>query len=223
MRLFGFHGILGLIQPDIPMFCPECGTKIEDTSARFCPGCGHAIGAPEPAQSEKPFAVPAETFQAREPVRPAVAATTAAPSRRLSGCAIAAIILGSLAILAAIGIGSIILLIGATTSPAVDAFKQHLALIANGDDRGAYEMTTSQAFQSNISLEQFQTFVNNNPGLRHITATSISSRSIENNTATLEGTITLENGEKTVFQMKLIKEGDSWKILGFDYGPAVQP
>lgn len=28
----------------MPMFCPVCGTKVED-SARFCTGCGAPLGA----------------------------------------------------------------------------------------------------------------------------------------------------------------------------------
>lgn len=54
------------------MFCPECGTKIDEKGARFCPECGTQLDACEElAQPAAPIAtaqIPAESAAAKEDV-----------------------------------------------------------------------------------------------------------------------------------------------------------
>ena len=192
------------------MFCPECGTKIEDSSARFCPSCGHAIGAAEPSHPAAHPAAPAQSAAVNSvpPVQ---------PRRRMSGCAIAAIVGGIVLILGLIGIAGLFLIVGAATSPAVDALENHFALLANGQDQAAYEQTTSDFFKTQTSPAQYQEFLKANPALRQISHIGFSNRQVENNNALLEGSITV-NDVKTAFQAALIKESGSWKINGLVFG-----
>ena len=52
------------------MFCPECGTRIDEKGARFCPECGTRLDElEEPAQPAEPTATaptPADSATAKE-------------------------------------------------------------------------------------------------------------------------------------------------------------
>ena len=52
------------------MFCPECGTRIDEKGARFCPECGTRLDElEEPAQPADPTATaptPADSATAKE-------------------------------------------------------------------------------------------------------------------------------------------------------------
>lgn len=199
-------------------FCSQCGTKIS-AGDRFCPECGHPQenphegGSPPPpalpsATSAPPLAVPAK------PVPPA-AALPGPPKKKLSGCAIAGIVGGSVLALFAAIIVVIVIVVLSASSGAVEATRDHLTHLKNGDLEGAYA-GTSGGFQSVTSLEQYRSFVSANPALADVVSSSFDERSVENGVANIGGTITDSSGTERPFRAQLVKENGEWKILGID-------
>jgi hypothetical protein len=182
-------------------YCANCGTEL-NPSEKFCPKCGHnneTEGLPKsaPAPSQ------------------ATATPAAAPRRKLSGCAIAAIVGGSLFAIIGIVIVIAMVLAFSLTSPAVDAVNAHLAALKQGQVELAYQGTSSD-FQGATSLDAFRQFVDSYPVLKDVAKTSFDERSVENNLATLKGRITNSTGAVTAFNAQLSKEGDSWKVQALD-------
>ena len=226
-------------------FCESCGAKLE-AGARFCAGCGRALQAtppagvgppsapppaapppaapvtPSTAQPAQPWAsqqvappaaqpwapqAPAQPWVAQQPAQPwAPGGVAAAPrgSSRLPR------IIGILVVLA-IAVVAVAML--ATAGPA-DAVEAHLAALARGDDAAAYAYT-SAGFRGTTSLAQFTAFADANPIFRTAKAT-VTSRTVSGDSASVEVDLVPPAGAKRTAEFLLVKEGDDWKIIGYE-------
>jgi hypothetical protein len=98
------------------------------------------------------------------------------------------------------------------SSGAVEAARAQLADIKAGNLDAAYARTTS-SYQATHSAAAFAAFVERHPGLKGNTDSTFMNRKVENNTATLSGTLTHAAGTEVV-EYTLAKEGPEWKISG---------
>lgn len=69
------------------------------------------------------------------------------------------------------------------------------------------------------SAEDFRAYVEENKAALKTTDSTFSNRSIENNVATLRGTLTGRDGRTTPVRYVLVKENDRWVIDSFRFGP----
>ncbi|MCP5539122.1 MAG: zinc-ribbon domain-containing protein [Akkermansiaceae bacterium] len=197
-------------------FCPNCGHTLEP-NAHFCPECGNAVENAPPTARAQPTPAQPTPVMSSPSTSPVPGVAPAVPAGKgPSGCKIAALILGGLLLLAVIGIGALVMLLGAMTKPLVTAADGHFAALRSGNDQAAYEMT-AQAFKENTSLSDYQAFINQRPILRQVTGSSYSSKNIENDKGTLEGALIAEDGQQIPIQIILFKEGGEWKIVSIDF------
>lgn len=129
----------------------------------------------------------------------------------LIGCAIA---LGVFVV----AIAAIIAIALFATKGIADVADQQLAALRAGDYAKAYSYT-SKDFQNSTSLEKFQEFVNAYPSLKNNESSFFSTRKMENDVGTLEGTLKAKDGGVTPVVYKLVKENDAWKILSIRVNP----
>ncbi|SIO09020.1 hypothetical protein SAMN02745824_2910 [Parasphingorhabdus marina DSM 22363] len=102
------------------------------------------------------------------------------------------------------------------TGGAADASDEFFAKVQNGEMDQAYELLTED-FQAGTSKEQLERFLSSS-ALDHVTETSWSSRSIENNVATLKGTVTTDTGGVIPLTVTLVNSDAGWKIQGIEKG-----
>jgi hypothetical protein len=122
----------------------------------------------------------------------------------LIGCGVAIL----LAILALVALfGSIFFF----TSGAADAADAFFARIAEGDIEGAYA-STAEEFRADTPVEEFGAFLETTALSRFESATW-NSRSVENNRATISGTITTTDGGRIPMTVGLVKEQGEWRVL----------
>lgn len=105
------------------------------------------------------------------------------------------------------------------TSGIVEVVEKQLALLRQGDIKGAYGLTCKD-FQKATSLEQFTGFVQRYPSLSQNQSHTFTSRSIENNIGTVKGTLTAKDGAVTPVEFQLVKEQGEWRILFIEVRPA---
>ena len=117
---------------------------------------------------------------------------------------------------AAIG-GGIFWMVWKMTGPPVEAVRAHLDAINQGDYARAYSYLHSSV-QQQMTLEDFQGFVESNAAVLKTTDTTFSNRKVENNVATLRGTHTGQDGTVTPVRWTLVYQGDRWLITGFRQG-----
>jgi hypothetical protein len=99
---------------------------------------------------------------------------------------------------------------GGITKTADDFF----AAARSGDLDAAYALT-SQQFREGLSQEDLARFLKASK-LDQVADTSWSSRSIQADTGTVEGSVTTTSGAKIPLTIKLVKEDDAWKIITID-------
>jgi hypothetical protein len=118
-----------------------------------------------------------------------------------------------------IGVGIFILLViilaFSATSGIVKVSEKQLNLISSGDLKGAYALTSSE-FQQSVSYDKFVVYINNYPVLKNYKSHKFSSREINGNTGTIQGTLTATDGTVSPVVYKFVKEGSDWKILSLD-------
>ncbi|WP_128892602.1 hypothetical protein [Erythrobacter sp. HKB08] len=117
------------------------------------------------------------------------------------------------------GIAVIALLVGAifwATSGVTDAADEFFAAAGEGDYEAAHALT-SKDLQRTLSAEGLQQYLERN-GLDEVTDTSWSSRSIENDIGTVEGSVTTASGAKIPITLSLVKEGEDWRITFIERG-----
>ena len=118
-----------------------------------------------------------------------------------------------------IGVGVFILLViilaFSATSGIVKVAEKQLNLVASGDLKGAYALT-SQEFQRSVSYDKFVAYVNNYEVLKNYKDQKFASREIQGDTGTIQGTLTAKDGTVTPVEYKFIKESGEWKILSVD-------
>lgn len=117
-------------------------------------------------------------------------------------------IIGGLAILAAV----IVALVFWFTGGAVDASEKFLALLAQDRIEDAYQ-STATGFRSQQDAASFAATVKA-IGLTRYASASWANRRIENNRATLEGSVTTTDGGTIPLTIELVSEDDEWKVLG---------
>ncbi len=98
------------------------------------------------------------------------------------------------------------------TSGLAESADTFFTQVREGHIQKAYD-NLSQAFKNNTSLDGLKRFLEAN-SLQDITETSWTSRSFENNSGELIGSVTTKDGATVPLEIALVKEAGSWKILG---------
>jgi hypothetical protein len=104
------------------------------------------------------------------------------------------------------------------TSGPVKAVDGQLALLRENKAEEAYK-NMAKDFQNAVSLEEFQNVLTAYPSLKNNASASWSSRSIENDTGTLQGELKAKDGGVTPITFTLVKENGEWRILNFEIKP----
>jgi hypothetical protein len=122
-----------------------------------------------------------------------------------------------------IGLGVFIFLViiisFSATSGIVKVAEKQLNLISSGDLTSAYGLT-SQEFQESVSYDKFIAYINNYEVLKNYKNHKFSSKNIQGNTGTINGTITAKNGNVMPVEYKFVKENGNWKILSLNLNPS---
>ena len=105
----------------------------------------------------------------------------------------------------------------ATAEP-VAAVRAQLEAI-NQDDYERAHSYFSTRLRELRSAEDFRAYVEENKAALKTTDSTFSNRSIENNVATLRGTLTGRDGRTTPVRYVLVKENSRWVIDSFRFGP----
>lgn len=113
-------------------------------------------------------------------------------------------------------IAGFVFLIFSLTRGATDAANRFLALSAEGKHHEAY-LATAGAFRAQQDEPGFVSMIGR-LGLDDYASASWPSRSVVNDEATLEGTVTTKSGGAIPITIKLIKEQGEWKVLALS-GP----
>lgn len=98
------------------------------------------------------------------------------------------------------------------TSGVSNTVQDELAAIRSGDYEKAYSYTAKE-FQNTTSLADFKKSISQIPSLKNNKSASFTERRIENNVGTVKGTLKSNDGGITSVEFRLIKEGETWKIL----------
>jgi hypothetical protein len=117
-------------------------------------------------------------------------------------------VIGGLAVLGGVIVGGVFWLTGG----AVEAGEQFLTLISEERMQEAYAETAA-AFQSQQDVASFTAIVTE-IGLTDYESASWTNRQIQNNRATLEGSVTTVDGGTIPLTIELVSENDEWKVLG---------
>jgi hypothetical protein len=103
-----------------------------------------------------------------------------------------------------------------TQGPAEDARAQ-LERIAAGDLEAAYA-ELAESYQARLSPEQFQALVAAHPSLAGYSQSTFSSRSVQNDTASLTGSLSSASGGVEPVRIELVKERGLWRITSIRFG-----
>lgn len=96
----------------------------------------------------------------------------------------------------------------------VKVIDDQLDKIRDNDLRSAYEKYTSEEFREATSFEIFSRFISQNSIYSNNLSGEFKDLSFDNNVATIKGLLQSSKGEQGIVEYDLIKEKDSWKILG---------
>jgi predicted component of type VI protein secretion system len=124
------------------------------------------------------------------------------------GCLV--VFLGSIAVF----FGSIWM---ATQGP-VDDTRAQLQRIAAGDLEAAYA-ELAEAYRAQDSRESFAAFVAAHPCHTDFAEATFTSRSVQDETATLEGTLSTSSGDTEAVRILLANERGQWRISGIGFDP----
>jgi hypothetical protein len=97
------------------------------------------------------------------------------------------------------------------TGDAVKAADQFLAMLSEGKSQEAYQ-AAAESLRAQQSFEEFSRAVES-MGLQGCRSASWSSREVQNDQASLEGSVTLADGGTLPLSMKLVKESGGWKVI----------
>jgi hypothetical protein len=101
-----------------------------------------------------------------------------------------------------------------------EAAEQFLTLISEDRTHDAYDMT-ADGFRQGMDEPAFAAGVKQT-GLGEYAAVSWSSWNSENGITTIEGVVTTRKATTIPVTLKLVKEGDRWKVLGMTPAPVPQ-
>jgi len=181
--------------PPPPPPAKPAAPSASQAAGRFSP--------PPPAAGSKPLA--------SSPV-PSMGGGDAAPAKKgkgpvvwiVGGCC------GCL-LLVLLGIGGVAGSLWFATKGAAEAVTANITLVREGQVDAAY-MATSQAYQSQNSLEEFRAMVDAHPALRNNKDSTFPSRSVHNDTGRLQGVLTSTAGGIEAVVYETVKEGGVWKV-----------
>ncbi len=111
-------------------------------------------------------------------------------------------------------IGMIVGVVFYATSGISDTADGFFAAVADGEYEAAQEFT-SQRLRETTSPDDLKEFVEIHR-IGNVTDTTWSSRSIENSTGELSGTVETQSGAVIPMTILFVSEGDEWRIDGFD-------
>lgn len=127
------------------------------------------------------------------------------------------VLVGMVVLIAAVG-GLIFWAVWQATAPPVEAVRAQLEAINREDYERAHSHFSARLRESR-SAEEFRAFVEENSATLKTTDSTFNNRKIENNVATLQGTLTGRDGRTTPVRYVLVKENDRWVIDSFRFGP----
>ena len=119
-------------------------------------------------------------------------------------------VLGGVVLLCGCGCGGLFFAVNQVTKPAVTAAERFLTLLGDGKISEAYASAATLR-RNEQSVDDFAAEVKQ-LGLTEYASASFSSKQVENNTATLEGTIKTKKGGSFPVTIKLFKENDGWHV-----------
>jgi hypothetical protein len=132
------------------------------------------------------------------------------------GCSVAGVLGAALCGGVAFLIYSLVNGIIVMTQPLVDASNGFLDLVGQGKTAEAYA-STSSGFRAQQDLATFTADVQN-LGITDYASASWSSRNINNNNGTLEGTVKSKKGTTTPATIQLVFEEGTWKVAAVRFG-----
>ena len=129
--------------------------------------------------------------------------------RGRSGKALKWILLGcgGLLFVGSLGFGGCIYMVYSMTKEPADATQAFFNKVNAGELDTAYA-DTSAGFRAAVSREEFRVMFD---GMR-VTDVTLSERNIQNDTATVSGTITVEGGGTMALTVELVQNGDVWRV-----------
>ncbi|MBI4466235.1 MAG: DUF4864 domain-containing protein [Acidobacteria bacterium] len=104
-----------------------------------------------------------------------------------------------------------------TTGEPVKVIRTQLEAINQGDYARAHSYF-SAGLRAERSAEDFQAFVEANAAVFKTTDSTFSSRKIQNDVATIRGTLTGQSGQVTPIRYTLVVENGRWVIASFRFG-----
>jgi hypothetical protein len=107
-------------------------------------------------------------------------------------------------------IAAIVGIVFYATSGITRTADQFFAKAHSGDMAAVYAMTSAE-LRNTADADALAAFIKDNR-FDKVAKTSWSSRSIENNVGTLDGSVTLDDGGVIPLRMQLVSEGGEWKV-----------
>lgn len=104
------------------------------------------------------------------------------------------------------------------TAPLAEVADQHLTYLKEGNVQQAYDNTTSAEFKQAVSLEDYQSFLEENGIVPGLESWSISSREFENDYGKVQGTMKLNEGTEIPFSIEMTRKDSGWKITYIEFG-----
>ncbi len=115
----------------------------------------------------------------------------------------------------AISGGSILALLG-VTQPVADVGEKFMQSLKTADYSTAYKLCDPSLQKELGSVAGLKQMIER--GQAQPVKWSFTSRNINNDTGSLEGTVTMQGGEGTV-SLELVKSGTDWLVTAFDLSP----
>lgn len=103
------------------------------------------------------------------------------------------------------------------TGEPVKVIRAQLEAINQGDYARAHSYFAA-GLRAQRSPEEFREFVEANPAVLKTRDSTFSSRQIQNDVATIRGTLTGQSGQVTPVRYTLVQEGGRWVISSFRFG-----
>lgn len=168
------------------MFCKNCGAQV-DSAVLYCPRCGKEVQSQQGSEDD--------------PFPPAASEKKGYPFW--------------FKIL--IGVGIIGILIGIwdsyRTENPVTTIEAQLNALRDNKITEAYYGFTSKDFQESTSLDVFREFIKAYPVFSQNKTFTFSKKDLSGAQGIVEGSLLSKDGIKAPVQYRVIKDGDSWKIL----------
>lgn len=124
---------------------------------------------------------------------------------------------GGMVLLVAVVVAAGFFVVMRTTAEPEKVVDSFLAAAARGDYEAAHDYFAAPLKEVQ-PLEEFVAGVKANPSLFRIVDTTFTSRSRDLHGAEFEGTVKLETGTQIPVSFRLVKENETWKLIGYNLG-----